>query len=74
MIEFEDSNLKRIDFKININRVMDFFKDKKKDEYEWVYECSLDCRYENDVCIADKGHMSDPYCKHGLKLIRVKKK
>jgi hypothetical protein len=75
MIEFEDGRLKRVDFKININRVMDFFKNKKrkKDEYVWVYECSLDPVYEKDFCIAEKGPLSEPYCKHGLKLVRVRK-
>jgi hypothetical protein len=70
-------NRKPIHIRININKCINtikkFLKCKEDEEYEWVYECSMDPRYEGDVCIADKGHLSEPYCKHGLRLMRIKK-
>lgn len=44
-----------IGIKINVNKCINTLKRKfkKKDEYEWVYECSLDSRYEGNVCIAE---------------------
>lgn len=69
-----DSVFRNKIIKVNITKICDTFKKKQKEEYKWIYECSLDPRYDGDVCIAHKGHSSEPYCKHGLKLIRTIKK
>jgi len=47
-------------------------KGKKKTKYEWIYECTLDPRY-TDPCVAT-GFNDKPYCKHGLRLVRVEKR
>jgi hypothetical protein len=70
------NNHKRFVLKININKAIDRVKKlckRDNSEYIWVYECSLDPVYEKDFCIAEKGPLSEPYCKHGLKLVRVRK-
>jgi hypothetical protein len=77
-INFDSRNnhkIIRINININktINNIKKIFK-RDKDDYIWVYECSLDPLYEKDFCIAENGPMSEPYCKHGLKLVRVKRK
>ena len=64
---------------INITRAYEFlkktFKKKPKKDYEWIYECQLHPLYRDTdkFCVPDLGFRSEPYCKHGYRLIRVDK-
>ncbi len=52
---------------INIYNIKKYFIKERKKVYKWKYDSQF-CKCD---CIANEGGMSDPFCKHMNKLIRV---